>query len=181
MSIPSLNEEQSGNAMLELAIIIPVILGIFFVGFQFSNYLEKWQLATTFSREAANGSFRACAAERDDPAAPEVINRLSTCLREEHDRLINQAGGVAPNMQVIISIYRYDSDTNRVTREGIAGNGAPHTSKFTTGKFSDSDSILGSTLEDNRIVVVGEVYIPISEGIGVSAVLGDHVYASTIM
>lgn len=95
-----LNASQTGGAILEFAIVIPILLALSFGGFEFSRSLKIAQVGSTLSREAANLAFRRCATETGAS--------LTSCLQTVADDTVNFSRVTLPNVSIVLSVWAYD-------------------------------------------------------------------------
>lgn len=163
----------TGAALLELALIFPVVLLLAMGGLGLANGLRHMQAATTFSRAAARITQRTCL-ERADK---------NVCLGEVAS-VINQqiAGNDFPNTRARITIYQLDvaagaaQNLNYVTYAGSIG-AEDYFSTLTTAKTgnnpyirmtSDDGTIDLGLLEategrPRNMVIIAEVYVPLKD------------------
>lgn len=180
-SVNSMSDEK-GSALIEFGIVFPIFILLFFAGYEFSNFLERWQQTTTYSRTAANNVFRDCAADRNDDSQ-EVAQRLTLCLAEQRTRILDEVSQLSPELEMVLSVYEYDEVSNRVNRIAIVGSSARHPSRYSVADFRSPGSTFGQAIRENEILVVGEAYspTPILGLIDISVSFLDEAYASTIM
>ncbi|MCB0330527.1 MAG: pilus assembly protein [Bdellovibrionales bacterium] len=103
--IPYINENDGGIAFLELAIVLPLLLLLFFGTFEFGHVMKAHQMASIVSRETANAGFRYCAYE-NDPIKRD--NCISLIVATDIAPFLS---GPLPNTSVVIKVYERDDVT----------------------------------------------------------------------
>lgn len=124
-----LHRSQSGGAILEFAMVMPILLSLSFAGFEFSRSLKIVQIGSTLSREAANLAFRRCVAESG--------TELNTCLQNVADETVNFSRVAVPNVTIILSLWLHDPSKpleTRTDRLSIAASTSSNT--FTGGQVA---------------------------------------------
>jgi len=133
-------------------IIFPLFIGIVFTVFTVARHLRYTQIAAVLSREAAVLTFRECVSERD--------LRLILCLNEVRDEIRGITTEIAPNSEVIVSVYVKDHVTGEITvAERSDPTGTGQVSKYQRSG-ENITGITNETFLNNRTIVIGEVYIP---------------------
>lgn len=164
---------ETGAALLELALIFPVVLLLTMGGLGLANGLRHMQAATTFSRAAARIAQRTCL-ERADK---------NVCLGEVASVINEQiAGDDFPNTRARIAVYQLDvtgagaGNLNYVTHTGSIGP-EDYFCTLTTAKTGINPYIRmttdDGTIELGRseaqsgrprnIVIIAEVYVPLKD------------------
>lgn len=143
---------EKGVAILEFMVIFPILLAAIFAVLTIARHLRYTQVAATLSREAAVLTYRECATERD--------LRLELCLNEVRDELLAISEGIAPNTEIIVSVFVKDPVTELITvAEKSSPVGAGQVSRYQISGESIT-GISDETFLNNRTIVIGEVYIP---------------------
>ena len=138
-----------GQGILELALIFPFLFIFLYAISEFSVLLVQNQRVTSLSREAAGATFYQCAGlEGSD---------LSVCVQDIANQIITQGKAILPDFasrgHIIISVFEPDSSGSSLQLTDVQelGSGAGSTS-YESGSFDSS------FVEDNGIIVVGEVF-----------------------
>lgn len=139
---------ESGLAMLELALALPIVLIISFVSIETARSLRYVQVASTLSREVASLAYRDCVGDKDE--------KLMFCLRNVRDEVLGYANNLIGGSEVIVSMYTYDGTTAKDETSYEAGE----SSQYTLAGTAISGLTDTNFLTNQRIVVIGEVYIP---------------------
>ena len=140
-------KSERGQAMTEMALIIPLLLVFILGAVEFSNLLMTALKATSLSREAANASFRDCAF-LDNVAA-------NTCLEDISTKILTGAKLTLPdfdaNGRIITSIYeRLPNQATTLVLQKTKGSGA-YSSHYTAG------SVNASIVVKHKRVVISEI------------------------
>lgn len=167
--------EERGHAILELAIVLPVLFLLAMASLELAALLKYHQAGSALSREIASIAYRDCVADTtvvgDSFFDPQLcMDKLFT------GKLKTRLEKAAPGAKFIVSLYNYDGTT--VSRDGfkefINLKNTSSSSATPTGnsKFSKSEftSDLSNTKSKRKYLtrslalygtlVVGEVYIP---------------------
>lgn len=169
--------EYLGSTLIELALTLPILLSLTFGGLEVSKIFQVKQTLSSVSREAANASFRDC--------SPVVSS--SGCLETVRATTSTFANSLFTGIEVVISVYDYfpaganpSTEPATVKLRNVAGL-STSTGRTPLGKASRftpepanplspqpstdlfravpaSDFKLQSLTNDNRIIVVGEVF-----------------------
>ncbi len=164
--MPEMNQkrDQSGSAMIECALVLPVILLIIFGGFELANGLSAIQAANFLSREVAVVAYRDCAFDNSSATATTPATsylNAETCLNAVVTKYQNETAPIMPDTNFALSLYTISGSV--VTRTaGVESGGV--SSRYTTTNFNSSADALNqaftATLNQHRIVVVSEVFVP---------------------
>ena len=161
---------ENGNAIVELAFVIPLLVGLIFGGIEFSRSLKYSQAAVTFSREAASLALRRCAGYLD---SEEALN----CLNLRRVTIEDFANTMFPGTEIALSLYRYEGPINgggTFIRINISDE-RNHLSKFGIGGQSGQGRLEGTSLTgpirpevlyQNRVIVIGEAFVPYPSLVG---------------
>lgn len=135
------DNNSSGSVLFELAIIVPLLVGIGLGGIELARALRAQQSVAAIAREAANEAFRNCGTIEPDVQAS-FLQNPNFCLRDVQDRMRALIG---MTVEVEISIFQIrDGGPNRVAFTG--GN----------TRFTETDLTVVNLLNTHEIVVVGE-------------------------
>jgi hypothetical protein len=170
---------QSGNLILELAIVLPMFVLISMVGIEMSRSLKFSQAAVTLSREAALNGVRKCGDFWNRPAnTAEAID----CLNGERNRLQNLARAAFPGTEIFITIYTLDgaalpvscavpptAASVRTVGTTAAVAGGSYASRINLGNATSNE--LRRSLCLSRTAVVSEVFIPYQSITGNAGIL----------
>jgi len=174
---PTILPDEAGAALLELAISIPLLLGLIFGALEYSRSFKQLQISAALSREAASVAYRECGG--DGETAVE-------CLDLAQDNFQRYAESLAPGSEVIISMYQRPTITSSpALLHSSPAAPISHTSRFSAG----GSEILGipndGLISDHRRLVIAEVWLPfqaIVPGIGgIFNSLTDEFYDVTIL
>ena len=146
-----INKEQKGVALIELALILPLIALLVFTGLEFSRSLKHIQLAAALSREVASLALRECISDSDE-RVPYCLEIIQADIEEFGSRLISDT-------ELIVSIYRYHREDNNFKRVGSAG-GSKYASRFEEEEEGLTDSLHVSLTGAETVIAIGEAYVP---------------------
>ncbi len=107
---------ESGSAMVEFALIVPLLLTLILGTFEISKMLQLDQSLIVFTRQCARSVFRSCGEMKDDPFTP--TNEIQTCLNNQYNDMQNLANLAIPNSEIILSIYDYKPPKFQSTGSG---------------------------------------------------------------
>ncbi|HQH26339.1 MAG TPA: pilus assembly protein [Oligoflexia bacterium] len=171
MKIRKTREQDSGHAIIELALVIPVLILLCFAALGASAGISDRQTATGLSKELASLAFRSCAVNREG-ARYDLAKRAQSaeiCLqRVALDFQAEFANAIPVRSAFIVSMYTVKKN-GRPFLEGTASfqsAGMPPAGAGT--KFSESSfeaeggrvSELASALSAMQTIVVAEVFTP---------------------
>lgn len=173
------NTPQSGHAILELAIVLPLLVLLAAGGLEFSRYLEAAEVSRTLSRELTGVAYRECASPHESVASPWYDPQL--CLQTVVSHLLARTGAIAPHAEFLVSLYNYDDD-GAVSRDGYYGQ-RNYRTRFSVERMNAADTDLGDMMRAYGTVVVGEVFLPYRPIYNIAPWMGEAgtTYASTIM
>lgn len=175
--------EERGTAILELALIAPLLLFLVFAGLELSRVLDRAQWATQLSREVASISYRECSSLTD--------TKLSACLKRRAISKIKEKTEVlASGTEFVVAVFTYTPPTTAggsgtVTRTALEGD-TTYRSMFESASHqgftktilenqisNDTDGSPGMALKKNKLLVAASAYIPYRPSfIGVSCGMG---------
>ena len=148
-----IHPQNRGTAILELALVVPLLFACCFFALELSRELGEIQVATSLSRELGSLAYRECSNNGS------LMNNSSgantqICLQQILNRFQAQFVGLAPEAQYVLSIYTLDSGT--LSRPGFA-----QTHSERTGKYSP---LLGfpplDALQHYEMLIISEVFLP---------------------
>jgi hypothetical protein len=164
-----------GHAILELALVLPVLGLLALGGIELSRAMITTQIATSLSKQIATIAYRECIADKATVKSADSTNQTlyynpTACIQAVGDSLKNtqQIHKIAPGTEYIISMYSYDGTATNPVSDDLggplkwgAGASAPVSdSKFTTGNFSDASGVYGAALKKYETLIIAEVFVP---------------------
>jgi Flp pilus assembly protein TadG len=198
LSIGNVVSSTGGHAILEFALVLPLICLLGFAGIELSRALNTLEVATALSKEMASIAYRDCVA---DPVTVSGQVRQANdqqkfsqqqCLQDVRQDLNSRIRTIAPDAEFVISIYTYDS-VNGYLQPAYTAQGNPNTNifqynqyKFTVNRFSSNPSgTLAQALREYDVLVIAEVYLPFESYLGRALPTFTFnpgvIYASTIL
>jgi len=153
-------EREHGSALLELAIVIPLLVMLAFGIFEISTTIERHQLLSIASREAGNWAIRDCIGLQGAVVVVDIINQdpvlftprpsnlnpsltptpLEACLIKIVDDIKGQLSSNAFPINITLSVFSLQAgSTTDIERKG----------RITT--LSSPSSILASLYSDARV------------------------------
>ncbi len=180
---------QLGAAMVEVALLIPVVLLLGFCAIEYTRILRIHQSLGVISREAAAVAFRDCTgigALDIDSANTVIVNdegrkKAVSCLGGIARNISERTGTRLPELRVRISLYARPSPFTHVSKPfeyitevcasvNVNGcNDARFHSKFTKDSQFLSDQGLKSTM--TRYVIFAESYYVAQPVMAITAIL----------
>lgn len=153
-----LGRSENGGALMELAIVIPLLCLLAFGALSLSGGLSEAQLAGALSRELATAAFRECLAD------PDAVGSQTLDPGDCFETVLNDptrfSSAAAPGARVVVSLYNWVGGAAKLT----AMRASPGTlSKFSTASFGGPDPAgiaLASALQGYQRLVIAEVYVP---------------------
>lgn len=150
-SLLSLHRGNEGVAFLELALLLPLLAALVFGGLEFARAIRVSKMVSTLSRQAASDAFRECSP---------VWENAQECMDEVQDRTRRFAGVGLGNVQVIVSLYRWDAVGGFVEEVVVSPErslqSGPRRTQFCLGGCDlPVDPAL---VEQAGMIAVGEVY-----------------------
>ncbi len=134
---------QKGQAILELAMVLPVLIIIGFTGIEFSQALRTKQLSRTLSREAASMAYRDCSLSSGV--------RTVDCLNQVRASVM-QSASLRPGTNVVLTMYESSPNINRFGPTGGS-------SRFSMGDLNTSGNSVGDLIRSQKVAVVAEVEV----------------------
>jgi Flp pilus assembly protein TadG len=153
--------DESGHAMLELAIVIPLLSMIAVCSLELSIQLGSYQIATQLSRELASLTYRRCVIDSSGSSSAKF--NPDACIDGVLAEFATDVAGVAPGTQFVASLY--NSSGVNVQQSSIRSFGT-QASNYTLSDFSSKSSsdplvnALSNSVSELGSVIVAEVYIP---------------------
>jgi Tfp pilus assembly protein PilV len=139
------NNDVSGLALLELLLACPLLLLIAYSIFAFAMLLTRHEQISTISRESASSALRSCT---EIPVAT-----TQACADSIASDFVTLSRLVAPDIRVLISVYKYDPTTKAVSRVALAPSLSTVYTKF------DADAIPPGILSaDKESLAISEVF-----------------------
>lgn len=162
---------EKGTALIEMAIVAPLLLFLVLAGLQYSKVLDRAQWATQLSREVANLFYRECSSREK--------SEMGTCLDVNVlNDIRSNTGMLAPGTQFVVAVFTYNETRNSagrfvsytVRRETILGNDSYKTRFRNEGGFKvrtlrreidrNVAGSAGMALKKNKMLVIATTYIP---------------------
>lgn len=173
--MPGSAASESGAALIELAVILPFLLLLFFGAVDLVRMFQARQIMTALSRESANTVFRECL-ELDGQV-------LTDCIGDVWNRLTQVSGIALPGTRVVISLYRWSGTTSTATRIAYCDSSPPPTpsgcdvdginnSRFTAASFPAGNTPLTVMIRETERLAVGEVFYTYQPMFGFLGILG---------
>lgn len=158
------NRNELGVSVVELAIVIPLLLGLVFASLEFARALRVSKMVSTMSREAANYAMRECSPVWDSP---------QPCLQDAVNKVQNFAAAGLGNVRVIVTLYKWNDTTSspeeagifptradQILQASVPGVDAKRVTRFCLFGCLPSEQAIDQTLiRDAGMVTVGEVYV----------------------
>ena len=136
-----------GQALMELAFMMPVFVTIIFGVIELSNYLTFSLRASNISREIANAAFRDCGF-LSDSSLPGCLQSSADRVREHADFIFNDFTNLGA---VIVSTY--EANPPDLAGQESAGAGG-YLSRY------DVNLVDQDVLSTHERIVIGEVFYP---------------------
>jgi hypothetical protein len=164
-----------GHAVLEFALVLPLLGLLALGGIELSRALITTQIATSLSKQIATTAYRACIADiamlkaTPPPAHLEYYNP-EDCMQNVGQELNSsgQLDTVAPGVEFTLSMYIYDAGAGGVENDPFvrtwkSGAGIiVSKSNFYPALFQGPSSIYGQAAQAYEALVIAEVYVPYS-------------------
>lgn len=157
---------ERGVAIIELAIVLPMLILLFFGAIELVRALQMQERMTVLTKEAANIMFRDCL-ELDEPALTQAAG-ADACMNKALADIDNASRFVMPGALWILSLYDKDSATPGNLKARVSSAGAP-ASRFDTNPVPN-----GLLLSQGKIVTaeVFFTYRPLfHDGVGGSNII----------
>lgn len=165
---------EQGAAILELALVLPVLFVLFFASLELVRALEAKNAIAIFSREAAHSVYSNCLELDTKDVFGNDATYIADCVQAEGQSLYDIANSganpVMPQMTMVISVFEYSGGS--VVKRAQIGFPAGTPSRYdeNTGNGPGADSALYSNLGK---VVIAEtnfafrpiVYAPLTLGL----------------
>ena len=172
---PTTQANESGVALIELAVVVGLFVMLILGGFEFSAALRKHEAASALSRQVAASGFRECSAESDDQV-------LAACLQGVIDRMTAFIGRSLPGTQIVLHSYRNDVPTSTCpatfSASALVSNGSLPSRvvvQDNTHQRTARVSIDSGTVCDNGVLIVAEVFVPYENGLfGIARWIADN-------
>jgi hypothetical protein len=162
----------SGHAILELALVLPIFLATIFFGLEMGQLMKGSDITTALSRELALQVFRRCVNDYPTDSTLPPSDRLLPCVQTEIDLFRDQAGGIAPNAQLTVTLLRA-TPGGAIDNPIIIGSGETHgnitspgqisntmRSKFTHASINSDNSYVGRAIKEHKKLVLVEIFLP---------------------
>jgi hypothetical protein len=108
---------ESGVAIVEFAVCIPLVLFLFLTTLEIAQMLRVTQVTNVLSREAGNVAFRYCADFAEPGGLAATQARTADCLQQVLQgangvQTIAASLGLPFQIEIIVSVFRYDDTGN---------------------------------------------------------------------
>ena len=158
---------ERGVAMLEFAIILPILLLIFFAATDLYRVFSAHQFMSVLSREAGNVAFRECTEE------PSGL-KTNQCLERFANEVFNNALSAGSSMRsarIQLKVFRYNAGANPTpTGSYLLGGSAPWAvSNITAAEVRNFKSYV----EAKPVTVTAEVFYHVEPMLFLPLVSGD--------
>ena len=151
-----------GAAIVELALIVPLLLLLFFGGAEFAHSLRIYAKLTAVARELVLAEFRGCYARTDH----------AVCLQSELNQLLPNTNLTISNIRLTATRWQYDSVTNTCQQLASVSGGVtfpPPYSSFNTSQIPSTDPVFVTTCQEQGLLFGSEVFVehrPLIPGVG---------------
>lgn len=149
-------DHPGGNALIEFALVLPLILMIFVGTIEFSRMFRVKEMMTLASREAAHEAFRECF-DTERQLCSGTISKVDACLTYYAQRIDETVKNFLPGVTLTISMYVWDSKTQTADMIGIT---LDQNKQYTRTDY-DQQKVKANfkeLLEKQEVIVIGEVY-----------------------
>ena len=173
----TLGGDEKGHALVELAIVLPILVIVSFIGIEMSRSIQFSTASVTFSREIASLAFRNCAGETLTSA--DAMVRTQLCIEAERARIEAVAREAFPGTELIVSFIAYDDTTSKFNLVSAQGVSPAHTSTIAVGLGGSTvnGGLDNDVIKKHKLVVVGEAYVPYQSVVGT---IGTFTYDPTV-
>jgi hypothetical protein len=162
---------QSGNAIVEFAIVIPIILGMFLATVEFTRMFRAKEMMALASREAAHIAFRECfESKRSLCNVGGSVDKIDACLDYFSGAIVATVENSLPGVELTVSLYAMDGadpldpTLGTIERIGIThkqsnppqiGQGTPSDSRF---EEPDVNANYRDIMRTHQVMVFAEVF-----------------------
>lgn len=149
--INRLRNSESGVAVLEFALVLPLILLLTLCVNEVIRTSSAKKVVTQLSREAVNLAYRECTGLADRQL---VVN----CLNQQRDNIqLFARTNIHPEAEIILSYYETGPAPQKILSEKATSSGNLNPSRFSTtnGAFKSEITVL-----ESQGIYVGEAFIP---------------------
>lgn len=150
---------EQGHAMLEFALVLPIIILVFVGTVEFTNFFRIREYMTLVGREAGYIAFRECF-DLEATSCKGTDNQIDACLSKHAFTITEALGSRLPGAGLSLSFWKWDPVAEQAELLGI-------TLKTTDGKptksyYSDTriELELKSVMETHEVIVISEVFFP---------------------
>lgn len=151
--------EEKGIAIVELALVAPVLFFVCLGCLELVSALRSLQVATAISRELANVVYRRCSISALDFLSSQEFD-LEYCLSSSTNYVQGRFANVAPDAQFIVSFYRYDPAKKAVFLDSIfKTDNAESGSRFEPSDFNNK-LYLTKAVKGVETIILAEVFLP---------------------
>jgi hypothetical protein len=151
--------EERGIAIVELALVAPLLFFLSLGCLELVSALRGLQVATAISRELANVVYRRCSISALDLVNSQEFD-LDYCLSSSTNYVQGRLANVASDAQFVVSFYRYDPTKKTVSLDSMfKTTNAESGSRFKLSDFNDKEH-LTKAVSGVETIILAEVYLP---------------------
>jgi hypothetical protein len=153
--LPSLDIR--GGALIELALISPLLILLCFGALQIAIATSQLQMATQLGKELATLAYRDCVAEHGVVGSPKFDP--AACLSRTIQKFGTSTADLTTNGSFVVSLYNEDSGTySRTASESFGGATTRFPADFSTS--GPDVQTLKQALDDYHQLIVAEAFLP---------------------
>jgi hypothetical protein len=160
---------ESGNSMVELALVLPILLLLLSAGLEFGRVMKSYARISAIAREIGTYSFRECSTQAYTDVSnmnQGEINQLKSdiddCLEGVLTETSQYIAELAPDLRVYLSIYKHiPSESPPAEKFGEAGsdNSIGDLTKIQEEDFDPTNDLDRSQLlQEHRVLVYTEIH-----------------------
>ncbi len=164
--------DEKGNAILEFAIVLPLIFALFLATVEFTRIFRVKEMMSLATREAAHLAFRECFDSQGSLCniGGDDINKIDACLDYFAGQVKASIDTRLPDITLTLSIYAFDTPDpldptlGTIQRVGITteptnppsyGQGTETKSKFTPARVTAQ---YRDIIKKQQLLVFAEIY-----------------------
>lgn len=176
--------EPRGVAIVEFALVLPLVFGLLLLVFETARYIKVAQTATAVARTTANTTYRLCADIPYEGDAAALRTSTEQCI---HDQILTGPGAIAANVSTLLPSGTRVTLTVNVYRKEFASQiasqstGSERTGFAVAGNGIRSDAGVSlSDLDVRERAVSVEVHYPFESWFYDLPYIGGVVFANSI-
>lgn len=146
---------EKGGALIEFAMLMPLLLLLAIGGAEIGRAISAREAAIALSKAAANQAFREC--------THMTQGKMTLCLNDIRNQFQTFASQVFPGTSVVVKVFTWDPDTGAGIEAQSATGGKVSQFDYNASSgllTSHPSTISNSIVQQRRILVVGEAYVP---------------------